>query len=134
MRDPSVRQVGTDDAGFRITYTRGENTLHVEGWGYWNSEMGAALRRETTAAYRELSAPLNAVLELDRLKTQGAEGQEALRGLLRSLVATGAVSGKIHADNVLTRMQLTRLVRESAVEASFVFAGQEPGLRRAGNG
>lgn len=134
MRDPSVNQFGTDDAGFRVMYDRDENTLHVEGWGYWNSGVGAALRRETTAACRQLSPPLAIVMDLTRLKPQGTEGQEALRTLMSSLGAMGGFSGKIHTENVLTRMQLTRLARECGVEASFVFAESDAGLRKAGNG
>lgn len=101
---------GSEVGGFRISGA--QTALRIRVWGYWGSDVVAAFTREAPAACQQLTAAAVFILEADELKPQGAEGQEALRVLFRSLAARTFAAGNVVAGNVLTRMQLTRLVRE----------------------
>ena len=60
-------------------------------------------------------------LDATNLKPQGPEGQHALRVLFRALTPVAFARGILFASNVLTKMQLMRLVRECGLDARVGF-------------
>jgi hypothetical protein len=114
-------RVGTDAGGYRLFATIKE--LRLEAWGYWTPEVVATFRRQIGAAIRRLGEQGLFVVDAKELKPQGTDAQDALREFLRVLSAVAFASGKITAQNALTRMQLTRLVREGGLDERVTFDG-----------
>jgi hypothetical protein len=115
--DPETMQVGTKAAGFRIMCQPGGKAVRVEGWGYWPADVALAFGRDMISACRKVSSPLSFLFDATELKPQGHDGQEALRTLMRCLVQFGLSSVTISTNNILTKMQLTRLAKECGVES-----------------
>jgi hypothetical protein len=120
-RYSEIREVGDEVAGFRVQYTPGESSLHIECWGYWVSDLAAVFGREAVAACQEVSTPMDFVLDATALKPQGEQGQEALRALLSRLASLKLATVRIFTGNILTKIQLTRLARASNVDSRLQF-------------
>jgi len=90
-------------------------------WGYWSPEVVTAFARAAPEAGQKLSPAATFTLDANQLKPQGAEGQEALRALFRALAALTFAEGTVAASNALTRMQLTRLLRECGLDGRLMF-------------
>jgi hypothetical protein len=116
---PAPERVGTDAGGYRLYATAAE--FRVEGWGYWPPDVISALRRQAFVLARRLGPEGLFVLDARDLKPQGTEGQDALRELFRMLSALTFARGSVSASNALTRMQLTRLVREGGLDGRISF-------------
>jgi hypothetical protein len=112
-------RVGTDAGGYRLFATIKE--LRLEAWGYWTPEVLLAFRRQVGAAIRKLGEQGLVVLDFRELKPQGTDAQDALREFLRILSGVTFASAKVTAQNALTRMQLTRLVREGGLDGRVTF-------------
>jgi hypothetical protein len=95
--------------------------FRIEGWGYWTPDEISAFRRQAPPAARKLGAEGLFVFDAKNLKPQGAEGQAALREIFRLLGALPFARGSVFASNALTRMQLTRLVREGGLDGRVTF-------------
>jgi hypothetical protein len=113
--DPSV-----EAAGFRMQ-AQLPASLRIEVWGYWTPEIAGAFTREASAVVQKLGEAAAFHLDAKDLKPQSGEGQEALRVIFRALGATGFGKATAHTENVLTRMQLTRLLRECGLDARVRF-------------
>ncbi|MBN2369964.1 MAG: hypothetical protein JXO72_05705 [Vicinamibacteria bacterium] len=118
---PETRHAGNKVAGFRITYTPGEGSIHFECWGYWTSDVAAAFSQHAIAACQEVGTPIDFMLDATALKPQGEWGQEAFCDLLSGLASLKLSSARVSASNVLTRIQLTRLARECGVDSLLHF-------------
>jgi hypothetical protein len=81
----------------------------------------ALFRKHAPIAAWKLTATGMFVFDAKQLKPQGLDGQEALRELFRTLSAVPFQRGSVVAENALTRMQLTRLVREGGLDARVTF-------------
>ena len=112
--------VGTEAGGFRIQAGR-DGTVRVTAWGYWPPDVARTFGADATAATQKLGAAGAFTLEASDLKPQGADGQEALRVLFRALVPATFARGLVLSSNALTRMQLTRLVRECGLDGRIEF-------------
>lgn len=112
--------MGTEAGGFRVGGTP-QSALRIEVWGYWSPEVVTTFAREASSAVQKLSPAAAFVLDAGNLKPQSIEGQEALRALFRGLSSFDFAEGKILATNVLTRMQLTRLLRECKMDGRLTF-------------
>jgi len=113
-------EVGGDAGGFRVTGAL-HAAVRIEAWGYWQADVVAAFARQAPAVCKKLSGEAVFMLDANRLKPQGAEGQEALRVLFRAVAAVSAAKGTVVASNVMTRMQLTRLLRECGLDERVSF-------------
>ena len=113
-------EVGTDAAGFR-TSGSAESSLRVEAWGYWTSEIAQSFTREALAFVPKLTSASVLVIDAANLKPQAAEGQDALRVVFRALAAATFGEAVLRTANVLTRMQLTRLLRECGLDERVGF-------------
>jgi hypothetical protein len=120
----SPAQVGGDTGGFRVVM--GLQAMRIEAWGYWPSDVVGAFARETPGAIQRLAPTTSFTLDANQLKPQGAEGQESLRVLFRALAPLAFARGTIVASNALTRMQLTRLVRECSMVDRLIFDDSSP--------
>lgn len=109
-----------DAAGFRIA-DQAPTALQIEVWGYWTSAVADAFTREAPPFAAKLGAAATFVLDAKALKPQGAEGQEALRVFFRALSAGTFAKATLATENVLTRMQLTRLLRECGLDGRVGF-------------
>lgn len=129
-RSVQTRQVGSEAAGFRLVYPPGGRTLRIEAWGYWSPEVAAAFGRESASACRELSGPVSLVFDAMRLKPQSADGQGALRVMMKSVAGARISGGRVLVDNILTRMQLLRIAKECGLDRLLQFVvrseGDEP--------
>jgi hypothetical protein len=116
----STVEVGDGSGGFRIT-GKAEAALRIRIWGYWPPAVAAKFAREVAGVAEKLGGDAVLVLDARDLKPQGAEGQEALRALLRGLVSATFAKGTAVVDNLFTRMQLTRLLRECGLDERIGF-------------
>ncbi len=117
----SPTDVGTEAGGYRVSGS-GTSVVRIRAWGYWPPEVVDAFIRDAAAVCRELAPSATLGLDAGELKPQGSDGQDALRTFFRSLAALTFVKGTVFANNALTRMQLTRLLREAAVDGRLTFA------------
>jgi hypothetical protein len=113
-------EVGSPLAGFRSAGLPLAG-LRIEVWGYWTPDLALAFRRDVPDLVQKLGMEASFVLEAAELKPQATEGQEAMRALFRALSGTSLSKATLKTNNVLTRMQLTRLVRECGLDARAVF-------------
>jgi hypothetical protein len=120
----STAELGGDAGGFRISSSPG--VLRVTAWGYWPPDVVAALARDAITIGQKLMPTGIFVMDAAQLKPQGVEGQESLRLVFRSLAAKSFAKGTVIAHNVLTKMQLARLVRECGLEARIGFGDGLP--------
>jgi hypothetical protein len=112
-------EVGGKKDGFRITGTP-QAALRIEAWGYWPPDVATAFARDAQAALQRLAAEAVFTLDATNLKPQGADGQEALRAVLRALSSIVFAKGTVVASNILTSMQIARLLRECKLEDRVV--------------
>jgi hypothetical protein len=117
----SPADVGTGAGGYRVSGC-GTAVVRIRAWGYWAPDVVDAFMRDAAAVCRELTPSATLGIDAGELKPQGAEGQDALRTFFRSLAGLTFAKGTLFANNALTRMQLTRLLREAAVEGRLTFA------------
>jgi hypothetical protein len=112
--------MGSDAGGFRVSVTS-QGAMRIEAWGYWSEGVIASFTREAPAAAQRLMPGATFTLDAKELKPQGAGGQEALRVFFRALAGVTFARGIVNADNALTKMQLTRLLRECALDGRFTY-------------
>ena len=112
--------VGTDVAGFRTTGSP-QSSLRVEVWGYWTPEIAQSFTRDAATFVPKLTTASALLIDATNLKPQSVEGQEALRVFFRTLAAASFDKAALQTDNVLTRMQLTRLLRECGLDGRVGF-------------
>lgn len=113
--------VGSEAGGFRVS-AHAAGTLRVTVWGYWTVDVARTFAADGPAAAQKLMPTSTLVIEAGQLKPQGSDGQEAFRSLFRGLAPLTFARAVIVAANALTRMQLTRLVRESGLDGRVEFA------------
>ena len=112
---------GTEAGGYRVSGSPG-TVLRLRVWGYWPPDVTITFTREAAAVCRDLASDATLALDASDFKPQGAEGQEALRVFLRALAPLTFAKGLVLAGNALTRMQLTRLLRESGLDGRMTFS------------
>jgi hypothetical protein len=114
-------EVGSEGGGYRISGSPG-TVLRIRAWGYWPLDVATTFSREVGGVCRDLAPEATLALDASDFKPQGAEGQEALRVFLRALAPLAFAKGLVLAGNALTRMQLTRLVRECGLDGRMTFS------------
>jgi hypothetical protein len=114
MRAGDVASTETEAGGFRIAI--GPTLLSVYAWGYWPAEVAEAFTREAEAIGQKPTRVAAFALDAAKMKPQGAEGQEALRVLFKVLAAMNVAKGTLIANNLFTKMQVVRLLRECGLE------------------
>jgi hypothetical protein len=119
-----LTEVGTEAGGFRVIGPP-RDTLRIELWGFWGPDVADALTCQAPAVSQQIQRAASFTLDAANLKPQGLAGQQALRMLFRALAPISFTRGVLLASNVLTRMQLTRLVRECGLDARVGF-GDSP--------
>ena len=100
--------------GFRVAFA--STVLSINAWGYWPPEVAEAFGREAAAIGQKPIRVATFVLDAADLKPQGAEGQEAMRTLFKVLAEMKIEKGTFIANNLFTKMQLLRLLRECGLE------------------
>lgn len=113
-------EVGGEAGGFRVTGTPNA-ALRIETWGYWSPEVASAFARDAPPLAQRLAPTAMFTLDATNLKPQGADGQEAMRALLRALAPLSFAKAVVLASNVLTSMQIARLLRECKLENRLTF-------------
>jgi hypothetical protein len=114
-------QYGTELAGFRIQYAPGGHSLRLHAWGFWTSDIAEAFGRAATTACLEVLVPIDFVFDASDLKPQNADGQAALRSMMKGLAPLRFSNARVIVSNLLTRMQLTRLARECSASTVLRF-------------
>ncbi|MET0789926.1 MAG: hypothetical protein ABW061_00265 [Polyangiaceae bacterium] len=114
MAAGDVPSTESEAAGFRVAVA--PTLLSINAWGYWTPEMANAFAREATAIGQKLTRVSAFVLDAADMKPQGPEGQQALRVLFRALATMDIVKGTFIANNLFTKMQLVRLLRECGLD------------------
>ncbi|HYQ04677.1 MAG TPA: hypothetical protein VER96_38650 [Polyangiaceae bacterium] len=120
----STTNVGSEAGGFRILGSTDGN-LRIAAWGYWPADVVSAFNSKAPAATQALVAVGVFVFDCKDLKPQGAEGQDAIRALFRTLARLPFAKGLIVKGNAMTCMQLSRLLRECGAEKRIEFADAE---------
>ncbi len=116
--------VGSAAGGFRVLGSS-EGNLRIAAWGYWPAEVISAFSVHAPAAAQTLAPSSIFVFDGKELKPQGAEGQEAIRRLFRTLARLPFAKGVVLRGNAMTCMQLARLLRECGVDGRLEFADTE---------
>jgi len=116
----SLPEVGTQSGGFRVSGPPHE-ALRIELWGFFDPDVADALTRLAPTVIQHVELAAIFTLDATNLKPQGPDGQQALRVLFRALAPIAFKKGVLLASNVLTKMQLTRLVRECGLDARVGF-------------
>jgi hypothetical protein len=116
----SPLEVGSEAGGYRVSGSP-STVLRIRAWGYWPPDVTAAFAQQAATVCRELAAEATLALDASDFKPQGAEGQEALRVFFRALEPLTFAKGIVLAGNALTRMQLTRLLRECGLDGRLNF-------------
>ena len=116
----SLLEVGTHSGGFRVIGPPHE-ALRIELWGFFGQDVADALTHHAPAVIQHVQLAAIFTLDATNLKPQGPEGQQALRVLFRALTPVTFARGTLLASNVLTKMQLMRLVRECGLDARVGF-------------
>ena len=106
--------VSSTAGGFRVALAA--SVLSINAWGYWHPEVAEAFAREAAAIGQKVMLVSAFVLDAAEMKPQGAEGQQALRALFRVLAGMNVAKGTLIADNLFTKMQLVRLLRECGLD------------------
>jgi len=114
MRAGEVSSTESEAGGFRIAVA--PTLLTVNAWGYWSPEVAEAFTREATAISQKSLRVSAFLLDAAEMKPQGAEGQEALRVLFKALADMNLAKGTLIANNLFTKMQVVRLLRECGLE------------------
>lgn len=114
-------RVGTDAGGYRLFSSIKE--FRLEAWGYWTPDVIVSFRKQAAIGVRKLGEQGLVVLDARELKPQGTDAQDVLREFLRILAGVAFAGGRVTAQNALTRMQLTRLVREGGLDDRVTFDG-----------
>lgn len=118
--DFTPSEVGTEAAGFR-TSGHPNAALRVEAWGYWTPEIAHSFTRDALAFMPKLTQSSVLVFDATNLKPQAVDGQDAFRAVFRALAGATFAKATLHTGNVLTRMQLTRLLRECGLDERVGF-------------
>ena len=100
--------------GFRVAIA--PTLLSINAWGYWPAEVADAFCREAGAISQKPLRVIAFVLDAAEMKPQGVEGQRALRVLFQVLAEMNVVKGTVIANNLFTKMQIVRLLRECGLE------------------
>jgi hypothetical protein len=106
---------GTESGGFRVVQPAGGRTLVLECWGYWEDDVLATFAWVAGGALEKAGSPLELTLDAAMLKPQSSKGQDALVAFLRRVAMKAPEQVSVRVDNVLTQMQLTRLMRQSGL-------------------
>jgi hypothetical protein len=116
---PYTLHVGSDAEGFRVTYVPGSCALELECWGYWSEDIISTFLKHAGAALDKLERPLVVSWDASDFKPQSADGQAGIRSLMKRMAEVPG--SRIHAlgKNLLTRMQLTRLARDTGLSLEF---------------
>jgi hypothetical protein len=119
--ESSPTAVGGAAGGFRVSGA-GSAALRIQVWGYWGPEVAGEFSKKVAAMAPSLTLATALTFDASELKPQGVEGQEALRVLFRAIAPTTLTGGEaVVVKNVLTRMQLARLLRECGLEGRLSF-------------
>lgn len=114
MRAGDVSSTESQEGGFRITV--GPTLLSIYAWGYWPPAVAEAFSREATSIGQKLMRVSAFALDAADMKPQGVEGQEALRVLFKVLASMNVAKGTLIANNLFTKMQVVRLLRECGLD------------------
>jgi hypothetical protein len=118
MVAPSSIFHGSETGGFRITRGQQGHSLILECWGYWEDDVVMAFSQASLQSL-EQAPPSELLLDAALLKPQSSRGQDAMLVFMRRVSKNPPQSFRVRADNVLTQMQLTRLVRQAGLPAQF---------------
>ena len=120
-----MRSFGTEDSGFAVDYRSGGRTVVVRAWGFWDPALAAAFPGAVTEACQEATPPFGLLLEVSQLKPQREAGQGAFRALMTALREGGPARTAVVFENAITKMQLTRIARETATGGWRYFPSEE---------
>jgi hypothetical protein len=113
-----VSSTETGSGGFRVAIS--STLLSVTAWGYWPPDVAEAFSREAATFSQKLRPVAAFMLDAAEMKPQGNEGQEALRQMFRAVAAMSVAKVTLVANNVFTRMQIVRLLRECGLDGRLV--------------
>jgi hypothetical protein len=109
-----MQTIGTDDAGFSVTWDDTEKLVRVVGWGFWDADIASVF--DKTVIDVCLYVPVGAKLSMDmsRLKPMRDEGQKAFGATIRMLKDSKITHVAVLTASQLTKLQLMRIAREHA--------------------
>jgi hypothetical protein len=111
-------RVGDDQAGFSVGYDPVGGVVTVTAWGFWSADIAAAFAPKVATGIRERSGEHTLVLDMRELKPMREEGQKAFATLVRALPTLGVTHLSVVTSSQLTKLQLVRLVTETATSVS----------------
>lgn len=113
-----ISSIETEAGGFRVAMSA--TLLSVTAWGYWSADVADAFSRAAVALGQKLRPVSALTLDAAEMQPQGVEGQEALRQMLRAVAAMNVPKVTLVANNLFTKMQMVRLLRECALDERLV--------------
>ncbi len=117
---PAGKQVGDASGGFSVHCNVESAEVQVQAWGFWSVDAATTFR----TAVLEACTPLTFKrLQLDfrALKPMRDEGQQGVSAVMAALPRLGIEQATVITSSHLTKLQLLRIVRESAAKDRVEF-------------
>jgi hypothetical protein len=111
-----MQRYGEDQAGFSVAWEATTRLVNVVAWGFWSRETAASFTSAVLDVCKK--APIGTCLTLNMtdLKPMREEGQRAWTGLMSGLPAVSGIDRvSVVTGNALTKLQLLRLTKDSAI-------------------
>src|SRR5687767_13323521 len=112
----AMQRVGDDSTGFSVDHPDAGRIL-VKGWGFWSVAVASAFAPTVMEGCKGRPRGTILILDMVDLKPMREEGQQSFSRLLTALSNLGIAQVSVITTNALTKLQLLRLVTESATGA-----------------
>jgi hypothetical protein len=107
--------VGSEEAGFSVSFDPSNSAVRVVGWGFWPVEVAQALDKSVLSEYRAAPPGTRLVVDVSGLKPMRDEGQKAFVALLSVLKALGVPKVSFVTTSHLTKLQFMRITNEAGL-------------------
>jgi hypothetical protein len=114
------KQVGDATGGFSVNSDVGSAELQIKAWGFWSVEAARAFHTTVLDACTPLSCK-RLQLDFRALKPMREEGQQGVSAVMAALPRLGIERATVITSSQLTKLQLLRIVRETAAKDRVEF-------------
>ncbi|HEU5073410.1 MAG TPA: hypothetical protein VFU02_04545 [Polyangiaceae bacterium] len=111
----SSKQVGDPAGGFSVQSDVASAEVQVKAWGFWSVEVASSFQTLVLEACTPLTFK-RLVLDFRALKPMRDEGQQGVSALMAALPKLGIERATLITSSQLTKLQLLRIVRETAAK------------------
>lgn len=114
------KQVGDATGGFSVQSDVESAEVQVKAWGFWSVDAATAFRTMVLDACTPLTFK-RLLLDFRALKPMRDEGQQGVSAVMAALPRIGIERTTVITSSHLTKLQLLRIVRETAAKDRVEF-------------